>query len=281
MPKNEIDYSNTIIYKITCKNTAIKDLYVGHTTNFVQRKHAHKQSCINNKSPNHESKLYQAIRKNEGWDNWNMEIINFFNCADHYEARIKEQEYFISLNANLNSIEPLPKPKIKNNITTPSNQLYFCNTCNINCTTPKIFDNHNKTNKHLKMESELAEKTQISNLKFVCECCDFRCCKKGDLNRHLLTSKHKKMNSGTVDDEKNINKCNKCFKVYKSRNGLWLHSKKCTNEIESNKLDINNSENMIVNSEVANLSKIVIELIKSNTDLQKQLLEVCKKIKDI
>jgi hypothetical protein len=33
---------------------------------------------------------------------------------------------------------------------------------------------------------------------------------------------------------------------------------------------------MIVNSEVANLSKIVIELIKSNTDLQKQVLEVCK-----
>jgi hypothetical protein len=23
------------------------------------------------------------------------------------------------------------------------------------------------------------------------------------------------------------NKCKKCSKVYKSRNGLWLHSKKC------------------------------------------------------
>ena len=49
MPKTEIDYSNTIIYKIVCKDQNIKDIYVGHTTNFVQRKHAHKQNCNNNK----------------------------------------------------------------------------------------------------------------------------------------------------------------------------------------------------------------------------------------
>ena len=95
MPKTEIDYSNTIIYKITCKDSNVNDLYVGHTTNFVQRKHAHKQSCINDKSPNHKCKVYEVIRNNGGWDNWNMEIINFFNCYDHYEARQKEQEYFI------------------------------------------------------------------------------------------------------------------------------------------------------------------------------------------
>ena len=53
MPKNEIDYSNTIIYKITCKNPSISELYVGHTTNFVQRKHAHKQGCVNEKSSNY------------------------------------------------------------------------------------------------------------------------------------------------------------------------------------------------------------------------------------
>ena len=30
MPKTEIDYSNTIIYKITCKNLLVNELYVGH-----------------------------------------------------------------------------------------------------------------------------------------------------------------------------------------------------------------------------------------------------------
>ena len=113
MPKNEIDYSNTIIYKITCKDPSINDVYVGHTTNFVQRKHAHKQCCKNDKASNYKCKLYDVIRNNGGWENWNMEIINFFNCHDHYEARQKEQEYFILLNATLNSIEPMPKPKPK------------------------------------------------------------------------------------------------------------------------------------------------------------------------
>ena len=72
MPKHEIDYSNTIIYKITCDDSNISDLYVGHTTNFVQRKHAHKQSCINEKSPNYKYKLYEVIRNNGGWENWKM-----------------------------------------------------------------------------------------------------------------------------------------------------------------------------------------------------------------
>ena len=111
MPKVDIDYSNTIIYKITCKDSNVKDVYVGHTTNFVQRKHAHKQACNNVKNPT-PCKLYQVIRSNGGWKNWFMEIVGFFNCNDHYEARQKEQEYFLLLNATLNSIEPMPKPKV-------------------------------------------------------------------------------------------------------------------------------------------------------------------------
>ena len=113
MPKKDIDYSTTIIYKISCNDESISDVYVGHTTNFVQRKHAHKLSCTNIKSSNYKCKLYSVIRNNGGWDNWKMEIINFFNCKDHYEARKKEQEYFILLKATLNSIEPLPTPKPK------------------------------------------------------------------------------------------------------------------------------------------------------------------------
>ena len=80
MPKVIIDYSNTIIYKIYCKNPDIKDLYVGHTTNFVQRKHSHKQNCVNSNSVCYDMKVYKTIRNNGGWDNWNMEIVNFFNC---------------------------------------------------------------------------------------------------------------------------------------------------------------------------------------------------------
>jgi predicted GIY-YIG superfamily endonuclease len=125
-------------------------VYVGHTTNFVQRKHAHKQNCINIKSLNYKCKVYEAIRNNGGWDNWTMEIINFFNCSDHYEARKKEQEYFISLNATLNSIEPMPNPKIKPiKVTEPKiNNTFYCEKCNIHCNTLKLFEIHNNTKKH-------------------------------------------------------------------------------------------------------------------------------------
>ena len=58
MPKNEIDYSNTIIYKIVCKDEKISDLYVGHTTNFVKRKCLHKNSCNN---LNNKLKIYQKM----------------------------------------------------------------------------------------------------------------------------------------------------------------------------------------------------------------------------
>ena len=75
MPKAEIDYSNTILYKIVCKDLKIKDLYVGYTTNYVQRKYAHKQNCNNSKSVNYSYKLYEVIRANGGWNNWDMEII--------------------------------------------------------------------------------------------------------------------------------------------------------------------------------------------------------------
>ena len=110
MSKINIDYSNTIIYKITCNDSHINDTYVGHTTNFVQRKYAHKQSCANIRSTNYKCKLYETIRNNGGWVNWKMEIIHFFNCANQYEARKKEQEYFLLLNANLNSIWSEPEP---------------------------------------------------------------------------------------------------------------------------------------------------------------------------
>ena len=126
---------------------------------------------------------------------------------------------------------------------------------------------------------------------FHCEICDYKCCKKSDYNKHLNTRKHEKTYIGLqnlpANSQENLPanlpvnlppktyNCSNCDKKYVFRQSLYYHKKNC-NIVKPNKLYINNSENMIVNSEVANLSKIVIELIKSNTDLQKQVLEVCK-----
>jgi hypothetical protein len=201
MPKTDIDYNNTIIYKITCCDETIKDVYVGHTTNFVQRKHAHKQGCNNEKSSNYNCKLYNTIREHGGWKNWKMEIINFFNCRDHYEARQKEQEYFVSLNATLNSIEPMPKPKEQ----------------------PKV--------------NETILTQQVQSNKFCCESCDFKCNKQSNYDKHLTTLKH--LNTATLNKIESENAeidnkqftCKKCQKIYKARNSLWYHEKQCISTI--------------------------------------------------
>jgi hypothetical protein len=106
MPKKDMDYSRTIIYRIVCKDTSITDCYVGHTTNFTKRKCNHKSSCNNEKEKNYNLNVYQFIRNNGGWDNFNMIEIEKYPCNDANEA-LKRERYNLELyNATLNSLIP-------------------------------------------------------------------------------------------------------------------------------------------------------------------------------
>jgi hypothetical protein len=106
MPKKEMDYSKTIIYKIVCNDLNITKLYVGHTTNFIQRKWKHKNNCTNNNSKCYNYKIYQFIRANGGWDNWSMIEIEKFSCNDINEATARERHWYEQLNAILNTQIP-------------------------------------------------------------------------------------------------------------------------------------------------------------------------------
>ena len=116
------------------------------------------------------------------------------------------------------------------------------------------------------------KKTPKNAESYDCENCDFKCCKESDWNRHLLTSKHKtrtKLNDFVPKNAENNYKCQNCNKIYKARNSLWYHKQKCVK-----------SENIIVTDSSANevvvLTNLMIEMVKSNGDLQKQMLEICK-----
>jgi len=76
----------------------VTECYVGHTTNFVKRKHNHKSNC---KTKN--LKLYQMIREHGGWDNWNMSPICEYPCENYIQACIKEEEYRVELQSILNN----------------------------------------------------------------------------------------------------------------------------------------------------------------------------------
>ena len=98
MPKKEItDY---VIYKIICNDENIKDCYVGSTSNFKVRKCDHAKNC-NGNIVNY--KIYQIIRENGGWTNWSMLPIAEYKELTFIQARIKEEECRVNLNAQLNS----------------------------------------------------------------------------------------------------------------------------------------------------------------------------------
>ena len=65
------------VYKLCCKDTNVLDIYVGSTRSFRQRKSCHKQKCSNPSSIHHNLYVYQIMRQNGGFDNWDM--ISLYN----------------------------------------------------------------------------------------------------------------------------------------------------------------------------------------------------------
>jgi hypothetical protein len=100
MPRKEINYSNTMMYKIVSNDLNMRDCYVGSTTEFTKRKWNHKSDCTNANSKKHNLKVYKFIRDNGDWDNWSMLLIEMFPCTNHLEYWCEH------LNATLNSVVP-------------------------------------------------------------------------------------------------------------------------------------------------------------------------------
>ena len=280
MPKIKIDYSNTIFYKIYCKDPSITELYIGHTTNFVQRKHSHKQGCINAKSANYKCKVYNVIRDNMGWDNWKMEIIAFHNCEDLYSAKKQEQQYFEEYKATLNSIEPLPPRKLKpiSIIDKIPREPLYCETCKVYFNTHKLQDEHNKRPRHIKLlhgsnENLILKKANVSSTKFTCIKCNFKCIYKSDWDRHILTAIHNlDINGKPSKPSKNTLTC-ECGKIYKNNSGLWKHKQKqkCTFG--------KNASNNISTSESVD-SSLALELLKQNQDFKNLMIEQHKQLQE-
>ena len=146
--------------------------------------------------------------------------------------------------------------------------------------------------------------------KYYCEPCHYNTSRKSSYDKHILTDKHFDRTNLNTLEQKNCEKnytCNICNKVYKARNSLWYHEKKCNNnepnindkviDKEYEKVD-NNLINIIL-KENTDFKNLVLQVVKNNSellqqnqeyqkqnqeyqkqnqDLQKQVLEVCQKI---
>jgi hypothetical protein len=119
---------------------------------------------------------------------------------------------------------------------------------------------------------------------FCCEICNYNTSKSGNYNKHLLTAKHISLTDLTPKLAKSSqhHTCSTCNKVYKSRVGLWGHKKKCLQELSNSSVPSPVSlENILTTIDEPtplgpsiNLNVLVIDLLKQNQELQKQLIEL-------
>ena len=106
MPKTPIDYSNTVYYRLVCKDPTVKECYVGCTTNFSKRKSQHRTACMCPGSTGHHLYVYQFIRKNGNFDNWDMVPIETASFNNAFEARARERYWLEHYGAKLNKLIP-------------------------------------------------------------------------------------------------------------------------------------------------------------------------------
>ena len=181
MPRININYSNTIIYKLCCNDLSITEIYIGHTTDMRKRKNRHKSCCMNETTKGHNYYVYQFIRANGGWDNWDMIEIERFEAIDGNDARKKERYWIEELKATLNNKLPMQTQKEyheKNKeVINEQNKIYRETHKEEKAITDKIYRENNKE----KILERLLEK-------ITCEC-GFLICRT-NLKRHMKSQRH-------------------------------------------------------------------------------------------
>ena len=131
------------------------------------------------------------------------------------------------------------------------------------------------------METKNMKKKQED---FYCKKCDYRCDKKFLWLQHTKTKKHisKQMETNICKNMQEENECEICHKVFKTRNGLWKHSKKCT-EVKNIEINIgNNSDDKAIFIKLfqdnEEMKKILVEQQMQMKEQQKQIGEMIPKI---
>ena len=116
--------------------------------------------------------------------------------------------------------------------------------------------------------------------KFLCVRCNTLCTRKSEFDRHIKTRKHKNNLESKVENivENIVVESTTCIcgAIFKTRCGLWKHSKKCNNEVVNGTSNNNNNTDL--------LKHLVMEVVKNNAELHqvnsniKQLINVCQTI---
>ncbi len=119
----------------------------------------------------------------------------------------------------------------------------------------------------------MSNETKVNNY-FVCNICDYKYKRKYDYEKHLLTQKHinqkklqNKLENNIIEDNNYI--CN-CGKIYKHKQSLNRHIKTCS--------FINKEKESNENNEDIDYKKMLLNMIKENNELRKQVTELIPKV---
>jgi hypothetical protein len=183
MPRLNVDYSKTVIYKIQ-HNDDETLLYVGSTTNFNNRKSQHKNACKNERDNNHNLKVYKMVRDNGGWECFSMVKIEDFPCENGRDAEAREDELMRELKANMNGKRAFIEDPIA------ENRVYNLRWRQNNREEEKVRHKHyRETHREQVREYRLANRGRWNNVVSHCEACDCEVLRH-NLNRHRQTNRH-------------------------------------------------------------------------------------------
>ena len=137
---------------------------------------------------------------------------------------------------------------------------------------------------------------------YCCETCDYVTSRKSSYDKHILTAKHKVATSFNILNKEITEKgekkvvqpmdavvterefiCSTCKKEYKSRVGLWYHSKHCfiTGEMDNETVVLETDSFIKGSDEFKLLTNLVVELVKQNNEFKELVLDQNKQLHEM
>jgi len=299
MPKIKIDYGNMIFYKVYCLNPSVKKIFVGHTTNMVQRKHVLKKQ-----TELRYLEIFDVINKNGGWKCWRIKEIEKYNdCKTHADILTREKyHYDILENLILSGSHEVKKIKKEDHINETNNN-YKCEYCEYKCEQKKHFHQHINTRKHhemvtlIEMMNEYKEKI-VENVKFTSEKSENVSSPENVSPENASPPENA---SQETESEKKEYKCIACGKIYKNMSGLCKHrhickqkmlqkiqqkesvSKTIHKECEDDVIEPSADSTELVSTVIPEKEKdeIIIQLLKDNASMKTFMKEQNNMLKEM
>ena len=130
--------------------------------------------------------------------------------------------------------------------------------------------------------NELLKVAEQEKIQYVCELCYYNTSRSSSYTKHLATKKHQNKTFGDFGNEKDAKSCNysclNCKKQFMTRNGLWKHKKTCQTVPPEKEKD--NLINILL-KENTDFKNIIIDVIKNNSNLQKQFTDLQQQVVDV